>query len=1732
MKYATKLIIDDINLSILKNREESLFLINGFEDIAIYVKICEELTDIANDNGKSINIKMAKNKWNYFKKNYQGSPCLHKMEQNEWISEEESTTYYRNQHNEDILILLGTEEEEDISGSLRDIYEIRCDRLFELLPKSNGKIIYSDMIEYLGINFNKQEKMAIDKLYRDLFELVTPDICKLSSFWDENITSITTINDFIRVFFNSLPIWNIPKRVDNLPTMGQINNRNLLKNQFNFINGIPFNPFTPTMYKKFETKIERYNDENHKYSSNWAGWNNQKIGSYDNFKETILSFIKGNRSQKIKNELLDLDYSIVEDILGLKISSNKQTKKSVEKLYGNPLKVFSTVFLNTLVHIFKNNINTDYVTICFTDASILTATSDKNMDLVDSWKNICIHTSGVIEQISNYKFTLSNKIILLKYEPYNYFDINAELDNSIHSAGTNKKMNKISFKITYHDLNGKKFEEEYTWIFSSNEEWLNNFTDLCRSKFVMTPNNACIPLATMKNLDFLISKRSKEEFFDYLIEKSNIDFKYNILKQCENILLSTNKSKYFLFKDLGEKFVKFCNKIRLNGIYNALLDKDNNSDEFINSYKNLGNSILSSSFPENEQYILDLFIHSFNIEKDNKSIENENDIDCCIVPPWHPASIEKIKHSISFFLKGCNEFLQAMMNSNDMEKVSYNMIKSELSELEQLTLFQSSVDLFPIGASFLGVTTSYGNYSLYAKNNLKLDNNLRDLVKKEVVFDDEFKNNSYSTMNEDSKMIYGIIESYIKAFPNNKDKLSLVFIDPSDLQPIIAAVHHYIQKYQKENGLEKELYINLKILVRPENKGGKNYITYWMNENFDLDSNIKIKTFLNEWRNKTELDKLLNANNDIIFAMDILKINDYEFINKVDYKSPTNECYYPIVFRPSPISNTSTRKRRIELTQPQFESSMIHTQVVHYKKNLENQNNGSYYAVKTVNIDLEIQDIILRLHDKSYWVVCIDSSIDGKLLNDCNNSNEYSVIGFSTGKGRCGQYNITITARNSILKSIEKNFSKRLSRMFKWEKELVKKASIICMKEATILDGISILTASNQKDYNINEFMAYVLTSLRTKTIESNSPLRIIIHLDSYKHWFNGNYSVENSFDNYTNKSRPDFLILSINNDFNKKLKIKATVIECKIARYENKIEHIKKAVKQVEHGKDVLSKIFNPKSNSIKRKYWYAQLYRALTFAQISFNNDSHEFKELSNRLRRILNGDFEIEWDGYILGYWLDMDGDDEIKDTVDNIDIYNIPQKRIQRLLLGNDQYVEYVDFDFTLLSDEEEYKEISKQQESTIDEIFKNRKERRIEKVKEKKNEFIRDERTSYINTELENIDINEKTINDINKKNVNVKSKISTETRVLIGRDKLGKDIYWEFGHKQLANRHLLITGTSGQGKTYCIQAMLYELSKNNIPSIIFDYTEGFTRNQLEPEFVEEVGDKINEYIMYYSGVPINPFKRHEIEVSGKIFREKDVDVATRLANVFKHVYDFGDQQFSAIFNAVRIGMKKYGDSMDIKHFYEELENIKNSNSAAKTVISKMEPFFYSVEFVNDSDFDWDTILYTTNAKINIFQLTRIDRQMQVIITELMLWDAWYYTQKVGNKDRPFVVVLDEAQNLSHKHNAPSAKILTEGRKFGWSSWFATQSLKVLDNDEIIRLMQAAVKLYFKPTDDELKSIAKLIDPVNSNVWLSPIKNLTKGQCIMIGDRIRNDGTFGNSEPISVSVESFKRREQE
>ena len=161
-----------------------------------------------------------------------------------------------------------------------------------------------------------------------------------------------------------------------------------------------------------------------------------------------------------------------------------------------------------------------------------------------------------------------------------------------------------------------------------------------------------------------------------------------------------------------------------------------------------------------------------------------------------------------------------------------------------------------------------------------------------------------------------------------------------------------------------------------------------------------------------------------------------------------------------------------------------------------------------------------------------------------------------------------------------------------------------------------------------------------------------------------------------------------------------------------------------------------------------------------------------------------------------------------------------------------------------------------------------------------------------------------------------------EARVLIGEDEYKHSVYWEYGNKALANRHLLITGTSGQGKTYSIQTMLYELNKHNVSAVIFDYTEGFMLNQLEEPFTTALGDRLSQHIVYSFGVPINPFKRHEIDLAGQKILEKESQVAARLADIFAHVYDFGAQQYSAIFDAALNGMKRYGKAMNMRHFQD------------------------------------------------------------------------------------------------------------------------------------------------------------------------------------------------------------------
>ena len=98
-----------------------------------------------------------------------------------------------------------------------------------------------------------------------------------------------------------------------------------------------------------------------------------------------------------------------------------------------------------------------------------------------------------------------------------------------------------------------------------------------------------------------------------------------------------------------------------------------------------------------------------------------------------------------------------------------------------------------------------------------------------------------------------------------------------------------------------------------------------------------------------------------------------------------------------------------------------------------------------------------------------------------------------------------------------------------------------------------------------------------------------------------------------------------------------------------------------------------------------------------------------------------------------------------------------------------------------------------------------------------------------------------------------------------------------------------------------------------------------------------------------------------------------------------------------------------------------------------------------------------------------------------------------------------MIVIDEFQNLSAKMGAPLMRLLTEGRRFGISLLLATQSLEIFPGEIQPVLSQTATRLYFRPTDNEVKKIAKNISADSAAEWVKRLKNLKVGESVAVGD---------------------------
>lgn len=336
--------------------------------------------------------------------------------------------------------------------------------------------------------------------------------------------------------------------------------------------------------------------------------------------------------------------------------------------------------------------------------------------------------------------------------------------------------------------------------------------------------------------------------------------------------------------------------------------------------------------------------------------------------------------------------------------------------------------------------------------------------------------------------------------------------------------------------------------------------------------------------------------------------------------------------------------------------------------------------------------------------------------------------------------------------------------------------------------------------------------------------------------------------------------------------------------------------------------------------------------------------------------------------------------------------------------------------------------------------------------------------------------------------------------ILLGLDKLGRNINLPLSSGYVNNNHIGIVGDSGTGKTYLTMNIIKELSKNNIPTVIIDTAESFRRDLLDKDFIKVMDGKLDYISVYKNRLPLNIFNRQKIFVDGEYVVEKDSDLAMRCSQILARSCGLSPLQATNLYEVI-VGLLEVrcGVLITIDDLYDEL--VKCGMNIETT---KIFPIKAADVFRNDgSSMNWGNIL--EQGKCTIFSLSGYqDDSIKRMIAECILQDKWNYAQQCGDKESPFAVVVDEIGNTPPKRKSAIADMLHLGRKFGVMCVWNTQFLKSkFKDEEIAYLEQSSTMAYFRMSDiDEKKYAAKKLcyDEGCADV----LDTLRKGECVVQG----------------------------
>ncbi|WP_312433308.1 ATP-binding protein [Lacrimispora sp.] len=331
-----------------------------------------------------------------------------------------------------------------------------------------------------------------------------------------------------------------------------------------------------------------------------------------------------------------------------------------------------------------------------------------------------------------------------------------------------------------------------------------------------------------------------------------------------------------------------------------------------------------------------------------------------------------------------------------------------------------------------------------------------------------------------------------------------------------------------------------------------------------------------------------------------------------------------------------------------------------------------------------------------------------------------------------------------------------------------------------------------------------------------------------------------------------------------------------------------------------------------------------------------------------------------------------------------------------------------------------------------------------------------------------------------------------------------------FNSEDSFNEHILILGKSGTGKTVLAERLFLEVIKAGGTIIAIDLHHALNADQIPKEFRKEFIEATNEIEAYDSGIPCPLFTPIQLDDQKN---ESSIDTVSAVTNVLAQALQLRLRQKSVLKNAV--------EYVHTNHLYEERgisalrePLLSDSTDSAADVANKLEEVMEHNIFVDGG-------LFIQKNKINIIRLSQFDLKTQVTVAEIILAYIWRLASSRGIRYEKLYVGIDEFQNLSLGNQSTIARLLSEGRKFNTSLMLITQSLSMcFESSEQKRLMQSALQVYFRPSGNESRSIARLLDPYNAGTWERLLRGLQIGEFIGNGPLLVNKTRL--EQPLKIS----------